>query len=112
VQIPLPIPSIVAQDDSPLILVGAQEEFPCHFYAVHALPVAIEAKKRWIRVEKKGHSCELEVNELVAYCRSKSAMVPRAIIYTKREHEAVGNVTEARLPVWPGWSSDPVQAER
>jgi hypothetical protein len=98
----LPLSPITHQEDTVLNLTGAREEIPCHLYAVHALQVAVESGSRWIRVHKQGHVCELDVNRLVKQCQDNAATVPRAVIYTRREHELVGNWTDPGRTFWPG----------
>ena len=91
--------------DGTLILLDCEERFPCSAYAIHALKVATESHKRWIRVQKQGHACQYDVHELVTYCREHKGSIPKALIYTRREHEAAGGHLEARVPVWPGFAA-------
>lgn len=91
-----------ATQDGTLILLDCEQEFPCSAYAIHALKVAVEHRKRWVRVEKRGHACQYDVNELVEYCERNAGTIPKALVYSRREHEAAGGHLESRVPVWPG----------
>jgi len=73
-----------APQDGMLILLDCEETFPCSAYALHALTVAIETRKRYVRVEKQGHACQYDVNELVAYSAARSGHIPKALIYSRQ----------------------------
>mgnify|MGYP001617079151 FL=1 len=92
--------------DGTLIVRATREQeqghVPCHILAVHALRVAEETGKRWIRVVRRGHDCQLGVPELRQHVDTNWMSVPRCLVMGQRAHRWAGNTMETRRPNWPG----------